>query len=460
MKTDFTILVMQLAEILRGTSGNYYTRYRDSGELYIVPPQTCPPREWHRDLQRRFNMHPAIIKALASDHRPYDWHLLVLEWPHVSETDSTRLAYTRDERSALADRQVITTVGKYLTRHFTTMPDHEIRNLVALYAAGDSCKFVHTMDEMLRYLMDGPNSCMNKDITVRCSDGKRRHPYEVYDPQYGWHMAVRITNSETVGRALCMDNGEDKYFVRSYRKTDNYSPADEQLEAWLESQGYKKQSSYFSGEKLAHYTVNRDEILAPYIDGNRQWVYVYDNDTLTIDSDGTYCCDQTGGIVGEGDSSDCEDCGDRVREGDGYWVGRGEDRMVCQHCCDNHYFYAYGRNGGQYYVHEDDITEVNGEYYDSNYLSDNEIVMLHDGEYEHMDSAAYIESSDEWYHCDDEDICYAEDSNQYELKDDCWQCAESDKWYTTGTENVEIDGETYHPDHAPEQETEQTTDEE
>jgi hypothetical protein len=75
---------------------------------------------------------------------------------------------------------------------------------------------------------------------------------------------------------------------------------------------------------------------------------------------------------------------------------------------------------------------------------------LHDGEYEHTDNAVYIESEDAYYSDGDDDICYAEDSNRYELKDNCWQCTESGNWYTEDTDNVEVDGDLYHPDHAPE----------
>lgn len=449
MKTNFIELVNQLAEILRGDASRRL--FDAQGYSYRVH-QTAPARLWHRGLQRRFTLHPAVLKALESDHRPFDWHLLTLEWPHVSETDSTRLAYTRDERAGEADRQVVTTVGKYLTRHFTTMPDHEVRNLVALYAAGDSCKFVHTMAEMLHHLVGGPTSCMTKHMEIRCADRQYRHPYQVYDPAFGWHMAVRVSNGETVGRALCMEKGGDKYFVRSYRKTSDYSPADEQLEAWLESQGYTKQSRWDDGDRLAYYPTADGDVLAPYIDGNNRGVSLY-GDHLRIDSNGEYECSNTEGVVSGSDRVTCEDCGRRFDEGDGYWVHVHEETHVCETCCNDDYTYAYSRRGNQYYIRNDNVVDVCGEYYDLDYLSDNNIVELADGSYEDMDNCVEIDG--EWYRDDDDDICYAEDVEEYCLKDDCWQCAESDKWYTDNTEHVDVDGETYHPDNAPEQTTEE-----
>jgi hypothetical protein len=450
MKTNFISLVHDLALILRG-GATYINHSRHTGAW--IEYQKAPARDWHAQLQIKYKLHPAVEKALESDHRPYDWHLLVLEWPHISETDSTRLAYTRDERAGFADRQTVTTLGKYLVRHFPSMPDHEVRDLVALYSAGDSCKLVYTMAEMLYHLQQGPTSCMGggKSFDIMCADGVRRHPYQVYDPKFGWHMAVRMQNGDTDGRALCMTDGDTKYFVRSYRKNGSgYSHADEQLEAWLVSQGYEKQSSWDDGDKLAKYPVNGGEILAPYIDGNNQRVSDY-SDHLRIDSSGEYDCSQTGGVVGDEDSASCEDCGDRFPEDDGYWVGVHEETHICSSCCDNEYQYVYGRRQNRYYVQNIYTVEVNGEYYDEAYLSDNNIVCLEDGEHAELDDCVSI--NDDWYLNDDERICYAEDIEEYALKDDCWQCEESNNWYTDATESVEVDGKLYHPDNAPEQET-------
>ena len=449
MKINFTELVHDLALILRG--GATYSRFGE-GRFY-TEYQQAPCRDWHGREQRKYPMHPAVLKALESDYRPHDWHLLTLEWPHVSETDSTRLAYTRDDRAGEADRQVITTVGKYLTRHFPDMPDHEIRNLVALYSAGETCKFVYTMAEMLHHIVRGPASCMggDKSFDVRCADGERRHPYQVYDPKYGWHMAVRIENDNTVGRALCMADGDSKYFVRSYRKTDGYSPSDERLEAWLESQGYTKQGGWDRDTRLAYYDTGGGDILAPYIDGANQYVDVCGNH-LEISSDGEYECASTSGYAQTGGDS-CNDCGDRIREGDGYWVGRHEETHVCDSCCDGSYYYAYGRNGNQYYVHDHNMVRVGDEFYDEDYLSDNGIVALENGDYAPMDDCVLID--DDWYLCDDERVVRCEDDDEYHLEDDgCWQCGASGNWYTEDTlAVVDAGGNMYHPDHAPEQET-------
>ena len=116
----------------------------------------------------------------------------------------------------------------------------------------------------------------------------------------------------------------------------------------------------------------------------------------------------------------------------------------------------YGRRGNEYYVHDDYAVYVNGDHYHDDYLSDNNIIELANGDYCHMDDAVYIESSDEWYETDDSDICYAEDTGRYELRSDCWQDDDSERWYTDATEYVEVDGCKYHPDNAPETEDDET----
>ena len=132
---------------------------------------------------------------------------------------------------------------------------------------------------------------------------------------------------------------------------------------------------------------------------------------------------------------------------------RSEDNHVCQSCLDDNYTYVTGRRGNEYYVRNDDTVEVDGVYYDMEYLSDNNIVELANGDYAHIDNAVYIDSEDAYYDIDDSDIVYAEDTAQYEMKHDCWQCDATLKWYTDEIDYVEIDGNTYHPDDAPEVET-------
>jgi hypothetical protein len=271
-------------------------------------------------------------------------------------------------------------------------------------------------------------------------------------------MAIREEANDTVGRVLINESDPDnKIYVRSYRKNgDGYSQSDEQLEAWLKSRGYKKASDW-EGCKLKVVLLGKD-YLAPYLDGNiKRAVLSSDESLFRIDDDGPFAMDNTDGYVSQESSSICEDCEDRFHEDDGYWVNEDESRQVCDNCCSSNYTYAYSRRGNQYYIHSDDVVYVNGEYYDTNYAEDNDIRQDVDGEYQHLDDLVFVESECEWYPSDDDRICYAQDIEGYENKDDCWKCEQSGDWYTDDCEDyVEIDGNRYHKDNAPEQTKEET----
>jgi hypothetical protein len=414
-------------------------------------------------------MHNAIYQAVDLA-QPADLQQLVLEWPHPATGDITKIAYTRDDANGIADRQATVSVGKYLTRHFPTLRDNIIRDIAARYVMGNF-KFVHTMREMLEVIERGPNSCMGKTAdNFRCNG---LHPYEAYDPEHGWHMAVYVeSDGRYTGRALC--NADT--FVRTYRASDStYSSEDDRMRVWLEEQGYQKVSSW-EGKRLKYIPMSNDcGFLAPYLDGGDQYVTV-EGKTLLITEDGDdaeYECNSQNGDASEVNSRTCEDCGDRIPTDDGYWVNRDEATLVCNSCCDDHYVHAYGRGGNKYYIHSNDAVCVGDEYYHENYISDNNIVCLEDGEYCEMDDAIYIESNSEYYHGDDERICYTVDgehelkdncvlleNDEYCLTDDAWQCEHSGDWYA----NSDCDpvttacGKSIHEDYADEYATEDEDD--
>ena len=109
-------------------------------DLHCLMTVVHHSRTWHADLQRRYYIHPVVYDLMTTRARPIDWHRVVLEWPHVSESDPTRLAYTRDERSGEQDRQVVTSVNKYVRERwaFADLPDHVLREMVDSYNAKQS----------------------------------------------------------------------------------------------------------------------------------------------------------------------------------------------------------------------------------------------------------------------------------------------------------------------------------
>lgn len=375
---------------------------------YVLRQDPSGLRGWHGREQREYAMHDAVWEAVKLA-PPIDWHLLVLEWPHISKTDPQRLAYTRDDRAGHDNKQTITSIGKYLRRHFHTdkLRDDQIRDIVALCGAS-GCEIVHTMDEILDTLQRGPQSCM------RWNDcHSERHPYRVYEPAYGWGMARRVAHGDVVGRALVYEHDGDKCYVRSYKKGDGYSYADEMLEAWLKQQGYIHRGGWPEGAHMAYIERDSgwgDKFLAPYIDGDTQnvdIVRVGGEQRLRITDSGEYVCNNTDGTPEqeEDESCECEDCGDREHVEDMYYVGYHDDRHVCSGCRDN-YHEAVCRNGITRIVHEDEVVWIQSmqTYYHTDYLDSNGVIELHSGEYEHQDHAWYCEHSDEWYSNDEASI--------------------------------------------------------
>lgn len=337
--------------------------------------------EKYRYLERealRYPLHPIIEKILVNN-TPDDYNQVIAEWPHQStlSSDPQKIAYTRTIEHGIADRQTQTSLGRYIKQHFTQLKDHEIRDLVGLAAAADSCSISNDLDDIIRAAMEGPHSCMSDDFGDDC------HPYRVYDPSLGWSIALRITDTNGYkridGRALIYEYLEaghlqpTKIFVRSYKRSldddDGYSYADEKLEAWMKDQGIKKRDGWPKGTKLAYHELgNRwgeQRFIAPYIDGCIQTVNVDTSGSgyMTIDPKGRYMCDNTDGYAYDNDQVMCEDCNEYYHEDDVREVGY-YGNMVCDCCMDDNYVEAYGRRGRLVTLQIDDTIEVDGTFYD------------------------------------------------------------------------------------------------
>lgn len=236
------------------------------------------------------------------------------------------------------------------------------------------------------------------------------------------------------------------------------------MDTWLREQGYTKEGYWREGEKMAHHPAG-DNFLAPYLDGGERCVAVNERERwLEIDSNGSWICENTGGYATSNEEDEnrfeCACCSDMTDDDDGYWVERSEDTRVCESCFNHEYTYVYGRRGNQYHVHNDNAVyvESNSEHYDEDYLNDNNIVELENGEHEQMEEA--VEVNGEWYHLDDERICRFEDTDEYGLTEDGWQCAESGNWYTNDCNDyTEYEGQRYHDDYIPKHIADATADE-
>lgn len=381
-------------------------------------------RPWHDDLQRRFYMHPVVYDLMTMRARPIDWHRVVLEWPHVSETDPTRLAYTRDERSGEQDRQVVTSINKYVRERWAhaDLPDHVLREIVDAYNAKQSntCEFVpDTTTDFIKVVQTGPRSCMRWDSYDEDDDDTvgREHPYRCYDPQYGWRMAVRRNGrNQIVGRALVLETDKDKCFVRTFKadgddpNSHGYSHSDEKLQAWLKDQGYLHYDGWPRGAKLYTEEVRRGDMLAPYIDGDTyhaDLVRTADGQThWRLSNDGEYELRETNGVAGESQMCTCEHCGSRVAEDDLHCTGVEGDYSVCSDCLDSDFTYVENvcRWGGAYINNDEVVETVEGDYIVPNSRCAEDYVCLdhgqHEGAYTHIDNTV-CDINGEYWHDDD-----------------------------------------------------------
>jgi hypothetical protein len=399
-------------------------------------------RMWFLNQMKAYEFHECVSSALEIAF-PKDLHQLVLEHPHVSSDG--RLAYTQNDEKGDKNIQTVTTIGRYLKRHFPTLPDHEIRGLSV---PKTGCRIVKTMDEMQDALMRGPSSCMKWN--------DRENPYLSYCPTLGWGLAINEVRGEVEGRALV--HFPTMKFVRTYRRDGSSTVACELLQHWLKGAGFEHACAWSDGTKLLYL-----DDLAPYLDGNTDTAR-REGAFWVIDSDGGYTLNNTDGSVDSNNDDDyigcCVCCDSSVYEGnDRIWAGVDEDDIVCSRC-QGDYTYVYGRNEGQYYIHDNRTVYIGGENYDRDYLHEQqELRRAHDGEYFHEDDCFYCDVVGEYYSNHEASPVTLEDGRTAAMCN-AWQCNESDEWYGNDEFFVEVNGARYHPNHVPETKDETLPEEE
>lgn len=461
--------------------------------------------DWFFELRDRFTLHP-VVEHLVKAYRPASWSQLLLEHPHISETDPNRLAYTRDEAAGKADRQTITSVGKYIKRHWPSLPDHVLRDAAALYVP-DQIEYGTGIQFLIRGIEFGPRSCMQSgygSIPFRDMNHQQlkrwlgnpedndepqwdRHPYSVYVPEYGWGMVIRTSEGQVLGRCLTWTDPDDasrKVFVRSYARNKggdlSQSGSDHIIEAWLKERGFVKRDGWPHGARFAMLSHPSGDYMMPYLDGggpsDRRVSDGYDVERKVSyfyrDPSGDYLCDNTDGSATHEDDKDdeddenmtsCEDCGDRVHVDDTTSVGHNGERYVCQHCLDNHYTYVRGttRWGMEtYYVHDDDAASVYESWEDerrgsAEYMIDTDNVPSGITE---VDGNGYYANLDNLVCCTDGEYRFHDDPNVVELADECpdtgeryahkadaWEDGDGN-WYSDQTDWVLVNGNKYAED--------------
>lgn len=427
-----------------------------------IPEDQYQDHLWWRQNCAHLDVHPAVLTVIDDGWTPKGGtERIALEAPRFSD-DGTRLSYVQSDEKGRRGTWTVTSPGKYIKARWPYLKDDYIRDVVARTAV-QAPQILYRSADFVDAAVNGPGSCMSWG-EGECGfdpDEPSTHPYYVYDHKLGWRIAVRKDgDGRIVSRTIILHPSRGPFtdgetlqgavFVRSYKRGDSYSHSDNEVEAWLVGQGAQKLDGWPLGAKLRkvdHPDDSEYDFMVPYIDGDNH--YVDDRGVhLVISCHGEFECRRTDGRYDDGEERvECAHCGRMVRSDGGIWVGYHEDEFVGE-CCSDEYVWGRGSNGRWYHYLGDYNVEVDGEHYHEDYLSDNDIVELADGDYEHMDNAFCCPVRDEWYHIDEG--VHTEDEGHVHT-DETWICYATNEVYSTNITPVVIDGETYHPDNAPDE---------
>lgn len=350
----------------------------------------------HARLTRREWVTPSFARFL-----PYR-DSAMFHFLHVSKKDPSKVAYSADWRGLASllvedvtdesNKFIVTSVGKYLTKffsdHYSELRIKEIAEKFAIDQKPVEVLFARTEDEIIEAIAEGPTeSCMSNGYY---NESNRKdyswisghiHPAAVYAGSGDFEVAyIRNSSGTITARAVC--NAKAKLIARGYGDH-------RRLIDGLEKLGYRQESRALVGCRLR--IIENQEgsgWIMPYVDAGTG----SGGGSLHVVRDGRYwrCTAHDGastyqgyeghGVMEDGHSACCSNCGDSVDENDITTVAGGG--MVCESCLDDNYTYAYGRNGYRRYYPNDEIEycHSDGEYYATDYFPYNDVAYADCGE--------------------------------------------------------------------------------
>jgi hypothetical protein len=271
-----------LAQYCRNNIGTSYSR----SSVYDPRGTNVAKQPWwvyREEARMQLNVYETseVLRAISG-------HFLYQYFPHVSKDDPTMIAYTPAHESAVVDKQVKTTLGRFLRKHALFLSDADIQALDAQHRAELTIeiKYASTKDEIefVYTNMEGDSGCMRySGGHWQLPDGV--HPSHVYEAP---GMAVAYTQSEDgkiKSRSVVWtnpDKPEDKRYLRLY--------GDHRvLKSKLENAGFRLAN--LAGARIAR--INRKSspdgsYLMPFIDGVGGNQDNYDGRYVMLDSDPRY----------------------------------------------------------------------------------------------------------------------------------------------------------------------------
>ena len=175
---------------------------------------------------------------------------------HISKEDRTMIAYTPDAQAGERDKQVRTSLGKYLTKYFPVLTDHYIQDIVADHASDLSTdvEYIQGSENIVNAYLNGVHSCMAKEFPAY------GHPATVYGTKNIAMAVLRDKEGKINARALV--RLKQKIYIRAY--------GDPKLVKRLTKLGYTAGS--WVGETFKAIPVKHDSVsnawLMPYLDAN------------------------------------------------------------------------------------------------------------------------------------------------------------------------------------------------
>ena len=132
-------------------------------------------------------------------------------YSHVSVEDPTRVSYTLDKSMGEQDRQIVTSLGKLLTKLYPAAQDHAIQLVVSDHMAelSDEVEWIQHGDIAAVYLSGKVGACMSKVDSAFVAG----NPTEAYNAPGATMAVMRDSNGDINARCLVVDG---KHYIRGY----------------------------------------------------------------------------------------------------------------------------------------------------------------------------------------------------------------------------------------------------
>lgn len=188
---------------------------------------------------------------------------------HVSTVDPSKIAYTPSEQDGIADRQLSTTIGKFLKKHLIVLSDEEVQMIDAAHRADLSNELeIVTGAAQIQEVytnMIGDSGCMRYSPS-HFNLPDNLHPSIVYDAPGVGVAVLRDGEGNVKARSVVYvnpNNPNDKRYVRLY--------GDGMLKRRLERNGFECKTLLDVTLRAVPHPkfddTDGERIIAPYIDG-------------------------------------------------------------------------------------------------------------------------------------------------------------------------------------------------